>query len=437
MVCSNRSINLHFFFAYLRPMFSYIGIGINLLLVLLLLSKKGKTLADRILLVLLILVCCHLSLFALGRQPITPENVHWLLGTSIPFPLLHGPMIYLYTAAMTNMLPVNRKLLILHFIPALAAVLFFLPVFLQSTDEKMTFIASGGKGYETANFFRIILLQVSGFVYVLWSLWLLRKHKQNINQEFSYEERINLNWLRYFIYSLAAIWIIIVLTKNDYYIFVGTVIFIIFLGYFGIKQVGIFTPANLYKPGEKPIAEQKSKMYSNELLSQYDLVEDKASNIIEAIAEQPTIKETHIEADTSKPTQRKKYANSGVTEEMANDIHQRLTQLMTIEKLFTEPELSLSMLAGKIKVHPNYLSQVINEKEGKTFFEYINMLRVEEFKRLVALPESKQFTIMSLAYDCGFNAKSSFNKNFKKVTGQSPSEYLASIGRQNDLQNPL
>jgi AraC-like DNA-binding protein len=271
----------------------------------------------------------------------------------------------------------------------------------------------------------------------LWSLWLLRKHKQNINKEFSYEERINLNWLRYFIYSLAAIWIIIVLTKNDYYIFVGTVIFILFLGYFGIKQVGIFTPANLYKPDEKPITEQKSKMYSNELLSQYDLVEDKTSNIIEAIAEQPTIKETHIEADTSKPIQRKKYANSGVTEEMANVIHQRLTQLMEIEKLFTEPELSLSMLAGKIKVHPNYLSQVINEKEGKTFFEYINMLRVEEFKRLMALPESKQFTIMSLAYDCGFNAKSSFNKNFKKVTGQSPSEYLVAIGRQNDLQNPL
>jgi AraC-like DNA-binding protein len=95
------------------------------------------------------------------------------------------------------------------------------------------------------------------------------------------------------------------------------------------------------------------------------------------------------------------------------------------------------MLAKKIKIHPNYLSQVINEKQGKTFFEYINTLRVEEFKRLVALPESKQFTIMSLAYDCGFNSKSSFNKNFKKVTGQSPSEYLAAIGLQNDTQNPL
>jgi len=40
------------------------------------------------------------------------------------------------------------------------------------------------------------------------------------------------------------------------------------------------------------------------------------------------------------------------------------------------------------------------------------------------IPENSKFTMMSLALDCGFNSKSSFNKNFKKVTGQSPSEYL-------------
>jgi AraC-like DNA-binding protein len=304
--------------------------------------------------------------------------------------MLHGPMLYLYTAAMTNQLPRNRKVLVVHFIPAIVAVLFFFPILIKSADEKLAFIQSGGEGYQTANLIRIILLQVSGFVYVLWSLWLLRRHKHTIRQEFSYEERINLNWLRYFIYGLAAIWVIIVVTKTDYYIFGAAAVFIVFLGYFGIRQAGIFTTANLYKT--VPVAGNAEKAIPTE------------------------------------NKERRKYASSGVTGEMSKEIHKLLTEIMNTERLYTEPDLSLSMLADKIQVHPNYLSQVINEKEGKTFFEYINFLRVEEFKRLAALPESRQYTIMSLAFECGFNSKSSFNKNFKKLTGLSPSEYLDSTG---------
>lgn len=305
----------------------------------------------------------------------------------------------------------------------------------------MAFLSDGANEYEIPNLIRIILLQVSGFVYVLWSLWLLRKHKQHISQEFSYEERINLNWLRYFVYGLAAIWMIIVFTRSDYYIFGGAVLFIVFLGYYGIKQVGIFTPANLYKAETEITGEQPTNIAREKTSTQFHFIEKQPEPVIQVPAANTLLpsneKEILIEVETARPAQRKKYANSGVTEKMSNDIHKRLTHLMGIEKFFTEPELSLSMLAEKIKVHPNYLSQVINEKEEKTFFEYINTLRVEEFKRLVALPESKQFTIMSLAYDCGFNSKSSFNKNFKKATTLSPSEYLAAIGRQNDTQNPL
>ncbi|MBL7770031.1 MAG: AraC family transcriptional regulator [Flavipsychrobacter sp.] len=375
-------------------MVAYFGIGICLLLILLLASKSGKTLADKILLVWLFLIACHLTLYVFSIQPITANNVHWLLGTSLPFPMLHGPMLYLYTAAMTNQLPRNRNWILVHFIPALVVVLFFFPVLLRSAEGKLAFIRSGGEGYQTANLLRIILLQVSGFVYVLWALWLLHRHKLNISQEFSYEERINLNWLRYFIYGLAGIWLIIVVTKSDYYIFGGAALFIVFLGYFGIRQVGIFTTANLYPTAPVPVIPAP----------------------VEVIENNP----------------RRKYASSGVTGEMSREIHQRLVQLMQDEKLYTEPDLSLSILADKINVHPNYLSQVINELEGKTFFEYINSLRVEEFKRLAALPESRQFTIMSLAYDCGFNSKSSFNKNFKKATGLSPSEFLACIADTGD-----
>lgn len=422
--------NVGYFLPYLHLMFSYIGLGIDFLLILLLISKRGKTLADRILLVWLILIGCHLLLFALSLQPITIHNIHWLLGTSIPFPMLHGPMLYLYTAAMTNMLPAKRSLLILHFFPALLGVLLFAPVFFKSAVEKMAFLNGDGKEYETANFIRIILLQVSGFVYVIWCLLLLQKHKKNIRQEFSYEEKINLNWLRYFIYGLAAIWIIIVLTRSDYYIFAGVVLFIVFLGYFGIQQVGIFTPTQFIKLDQQTQVDIQVSSRSKESFAQPTLDDI----IVKANTGSTTPESIEIqnEAEAVEYRPRKKYANSGVTAEMGNEIHQRLIHFMDTEKLFTEPDLSLSMLSEIIKVHPNYLSQVINEKEGKTFFEYINSLRITEFKRLVASPTSRQFTIISLAYDCGFNSKSSFNKNFRKVTGLSPSDYLHSIGLEKD-----
>ncbi len=83
-------------------------------------------------------------------------------------------------------------------------------------------------------------------------------------------------------------------------------------------------------------------------------------------------------------------------------------------------------MALELGTHPNYLSQIINEKEGKSFYDFVNSFRVEEFKRLVKDSKNKQFTLLALAYDCGFNSKSSFNRYFKKNTGKTPSEFVKS-----------
>ena len=143
-----------------------------------------------------------------------------------------------------------------------------------------------------------------------------------------------------------------------------------------------------------------------------------------ASADAVSMKQPEMAVTQDDNSEKRKYLKSGLSAEMAGNLHSRLTQLMESEKLYTESELSLSQLANRLNTLPNYLSQVINDKEGKNFYDYINMLRIEEFKTLVSRPENRKYTLLSLSYDCGFNSKSSFNKNFKKVTGLSPSEYL-------------
>jgi AraC-like DNA-binding protein len=127
----------------------------------------------------------------------------------------------------------------------------------------------------------------------------------------------------------------------------------------------------------------------------------------------------------TQPGTKPKYQKSSLTSDEAARIHAQLQQVMLKEKLFKNPELNLGELAESLSIHPNNLSQVINSFENKTFYDYINSLRIDEFKNLVADPQNNQYTLLSLAFECGFNSKTAFNRNFKKSTGLSPSEYMS------------
>src|SRR4051812_35439240 len=94
------------------------GVAIIFFLLLLLVAKKGKSTADFILACWLGLMGFHLFLFYLyisGKIYSYPP----LLAIHFPFPLLHGPFLYLYAAALTGNLNVSNKKYLLHFIPAL------------------------------------------------------------------------------------------------------------------------------------------------------------------------------------------------------------------------------------------------------------------------------------------------------------------------------
>jgi AraC-like DNA-binding protein len=359
------------------------GAGLAFFLNLLLLGKKNKTLADKVLASWLFVMMLHLSMFAFSKLNWYPQ----LLGLDLPLPILHGPLLYLYTVALTRNRITKGESVFNLAIPVVF-YLYLIPFILLPVDQKVFVYQNRGVGYEPFMAIRAFWVPVSGILYVALSSFALRRHRQSIVKEFSSLEKVNLIWLQYLIVGIAIIWLI-VFTENDDWIFGATVIFVFFIGYFGIRQGGIFHPA---------------EQIERELATDTTLRESYDSN----------------QQKENKP----KYQKSGLRQEDSESLHTQLSLLMREEKLYRQPELSLNNLAARLNTQPNHLSQVINEREGKNFFDYINTLRVEEFRRIARNPENRKLTLFALAQECGFNSKSSFNRYFKKVTGQSPSEFI-------------
>lgn len=391
-----------------------VGIIITFFLSFILISKRGKTKADNYLSLWLIAIGLHLTLFYLFFT-----NKHfefpYLLGVIIPFPLIHGPFLYLYTAALTKQIPKKKSIILLHFVPFFVTYLFLIPFFSLPIEEKVFVYQNKGVGFETLTGVILASIIISGVAYVLLSLLVLKKHKKTTNNEFSYTEKINLNWLRYLIAGISIIWFS-VMFGNDQTTFSSVVIFVLFIGYFGIKQVGIFThtpPSNESKGPESGHINQRQEVPER----------DRLLNLHKK--EEIVYKDSELQVLPN--PEKAKYHKSSLSNSSAETIHQKLRHLMKVEKAFKDPELSLTQLAQKLNVHPNSLSQVINTYENKNFYDYINEQRIEEFKTIVSLDENQKFTILSLAFDCGYNSKTSFNRNFKKVTGHSPSEFLKHV----------
>ncbi len=110
-----------------------------------------------------------------------------------------------------------------------------------------------------------------------------------------------------------------------------------------------------------------------------------------------------------------------------DEYHQSLLKLMEEESLYTDTELTLSGLAEKLTISPGYLSQIINDKENKNFFEFVNQYRIDAVKRKLMDSDYNQYSIMGIALESGFNSKSTFNSLFKKYTGQTPSSFKKSF----------
>ena len=130
-----------------------------------------------------------------------------------------------------------------------------------------------------------------------------------------------------------------------------------------------------------------------------------------------------------------KYANSTLSTGAAESIVLRADDFMKEEKLFLQNDLKLFDLANRLAISPHHLSQVINEHRGKSFNQYINEYRIREAQALLTMPENREEHIIQIAYQVGFNNKSTFNQAFKKVLGLTPSQYRKEVLAES-LNNP-
>ena len=223
------------------------------------------------------------------------------------------------------------------------------------------------------------------------SVRLFKKLDINIFNNFSSYENVNLQWLRKLIYTFGVIWTVLMIFATVHHVFqmfswifcthglmLSLSAFIILIGYYGLKQ--------------------------NEIFIQY-----------------PDRKTEYVTEPKTK------YAGVFLKETDTENYVSKLKQFMATEKPYLEADLSLPELANQLDIPSHHLSRVINEQFGVNFFDFINQYRVEEVKSRINNPEFENLSLLGIAFDCGFNTKSAFNRVFKKMTGFTPSEFKNKI----------
>lgn len=407
-------INLYFYYfsgltiAELMGVIFLIGAGQALFYISLMLSKKQKQTADFVLLAWLFAMGLHLlSYYALHAAKF--DSSFWKIIILLLPPLIysHGPLLYLYLKVLTQERQEFKTKYLFHFIPFLVSLCYYYYTYFFIAKGDANYFINGNR---EPQYLLMIFYSLNIFlnpVYVVVVLIKLAKHRKKIKNNFSYLENINLNWLRFMAIGLGSIsivvWIVIfskylkivdINFEDDSYIYLSLVLFVFITGFFGFKQGVIYKFA---LPEEKHNEKKMVKGESNE------------------------------KDEPEKETESDKYEKSQLTKGDANQIVTSLSDLMKTEEPYKQNQLSLNDVAEKLNIPSHNLSQVLNVYLETNFYNYINKFRVEEVKRMLNNKKFEHYSLLGIAHEAGFNSKSAFNRIFKNVTGQTPTQYKSAI----------
>ncbi|PJJ67087.1 helix-turn-helix domain-containing protein [Chryseobacterium geocarposphaerae] len=259
--------------------------------------------------------------------------------------------------------------------------IFLIILFLQRKET----IESDSAFFEFLEIIYISLILIQALFYTGLSYFTIRKHQKKIQQFSANTEGINLNWLEYIILIIFVINIVYIIynlsydsTSLNFFINAAFLLVIYFVAFYSLKQKEIY-----------PVEEKQRE----ELIS--------------------------IDENAETEGVRKKLISDDELLKLKN----QLETLMDIEKPYLDSELNLIRLSELLSISTHHLSYVINTGFQKNFFQYVNEYRIEYAKKLLKDSSKNKLSILGIAYESGFNSKTSFNTTFKKLTNQTPSEF--------------
>lgn len=362
------------------------GIVVTAIILFAILRFTEKALPQRLLFVIF-LFSFFVSFHAYGEF----HDIKWIysLGFIFADPLGYflGPLLFLYIKSLFQAEKGLIQKHLFHFIP-------FLSYFLLIT---LPFTASLWQGKSLFPYLDTLeqheyILQLQAIfllVYCILSLRLLSKLSRAIKGSYSNLQQKDLRWIRYLLVGFSGIisfHLLLTLYQSlggplawgAYYatnfVMIGV---ILYLGYYGISQSRILLPAYLIEENLVPGPEKTG--------SDHPL----------------------------------KNANTATIEKLKT----RVQQVLAEEQLYLDENLTLSSLAEKIPTTDKKLSALLNQHLHTSFYDLINHFRIEAVKTKLMAEEYQHYTLLAIAFDCGFKSKTSFNRLFKQATGSSPSQY--------------
>jgi len=372
---SRSSYNFYVYILYLAVLQA-----ILLIIAILTIRNKNKY-ANAVLSVLLLLI----ALALIGRASSYDRDVfNWapkilLIPEIILF--AYAPVFYIYIHYLLRIPLAFKKYWWVHFIPSIMHVLLYIP-YLYINDQ--TFI------YRVIDRELFVVFAISGAVALVYNAiyWCLC-YKTILSGK--HQEKQNKNFQKYLSFLK------VVLHIKAFYLFLWLFLMLIYL-------VGLLIHVDTLWITEACI----------------DVLWVLFSLIIVCLAyyamKQPEIF-TKLQVD-------QKYKDSSISGDEFENIKQRLKDLLDQDKIFTDPELTLPELSNKVPTSVHTLSRVINEGFGQTFSQFINERRVLEFIEIINKGKGYD-SFLSLAYQVGFNSKTTFNRSFKKHTGTTPRHYFS------------
>ncbi len=366
----------------LLDVFLFIGVsqGIFLAIALQTITNKNKS-ANRILAIILSIAAFMLfgrivyfrykSLISLLKLADFADTVIFLF----------GPLVYLYIRRLTFKETKKYRLPLNNYALAFILVVFytwsaFYPgkefyFFLKSININLKII------YNTIE----VLAITSIFYYLYKSHLLIKLYKSNEKNNISYNQNV-ISFLNAFLILIVVInsfWLIGLCYK-----FLGVKLTLI-----GYSMIWITIPILIYLVG----------YYS---LKQPDVFRVKLAEI-------------------------KKPLTKRLEDDVANKLQIRLNHIMLNEHIYLDSKLTLKTLSEKLETSTNNLSWLLNSVYNCTFYEYINRSRIKAFISKIENGDHKEYTVLALSIDSGFNSKSTFNKAFKAEMNDTPSNYIKKI----------